>query len=290
MDKASLSKKACLLQLNSAALADGMRTGVFKSLFHGQGVDFAGVREYIEGDDVRSLDWNVTARMGRPYVKLYEEERELSVLLIVDTSQSMKSSSGKRTRLEVAFECASLLTMASFHNSSPVGAVIFDGKLQFTCPPKSGREQMMLLLSKFDSLPEESENGSALDTALLGAGRILRQRSLVMIFSDFRTTSWIEPFGKLCQRNDVVAVRLVDPLDDTLPPVGTIPFEDSESRCRIELPTSSPRFKRAWSDANYHRVEQWRHECIRHGGLPVTFSTNTEPLLSLTRFFASRER
>ena len=150
MDKANLSKKAYLLQLNSVSLAEGMRTGAFKSLYHGQGIDFSGVREYLEGDDVRDIDWNVTARMGRTYVKLYEEERELSVFIIIDSSNSMKSGSGKRTRLEVALECASLLTLASFHNSSPVGAVIFDGKLRFTCPPKAGRDQMMLLLSKFD--------------------------------------------------------------------------------------------------------------------------------------------
>ena len=161
MEKSSLAKKATLLHLNSLALADGMRNGSFRSLYKGRGIDFSGVREYMDGDDVRTIDWNVTARMCRPFVKQYDEERDLNVMVVIDASASMKSGSGKKSRLEVAAECASLLTLASFHNASPVGAVIYDGKIRFNCSPAPGHDQVMLLLSEFEKVDDYGSDGSS---------------------------------------------------------------------------------------------------------------------------------
>ena len=141
-DRTALARRATLLHLSAISLAEEMRSGTFKSLYHGQGVEFSGVRDYLRGDDVRSIDWNVTARMGKPFVKLFEEERELTVFLVVDHSLSMNTVSGNRTRLEVAMECASLLSLASLQNASPVGAVLFNGEITFSCAPKAGRDQV----------------------------------------------------------------------------------------------------------------------------------------------------
>ena len=290
MDKSALEKKAYLLHLSSKNLAEGMKSGSFKSLYHGQGVEFSGVREYLRGDDIRSIDWNVTARMGKPYVKMFEEERELDVFLIVDESLSMSTGTGKQSRLETALDCASLVTMACRQNSSPVGAVIFDGKINFSCAPKAGREQTFLLLSKFLREQTEKKNGSALDSALQGAGRLLKKRSLVMIFSDFRTALWEEPFARLCAKHDVVAVRITDPLDSKLPSIGTVFFSDPETGYKSVFPTSSPSFEREWREAELLREENWSKECLRHGGIPFILSTASDPVVELTRFFASRER
>ena len=290
MDTATLTRKANLLHLTSLSLAEGMRNGSFRSLYKGRGIDFQGVREYFVGDDVRAIDWNVTARMGRPFVKQYDEERDLNVLLLIDVSRSMRSGSGRRSRLEIAVDCASLMTLAAYHNSSPVGAIIFDGKVQFNCPPAAGHDQVMLLLSQFEKIGETSSNGSIMDTALLAAQRVLKKRTLIMIFSDFRTSSWGQPFGHLCQRNDVVAARITDTLDDLIPPVGSIPFSDPESGKRMILPTSSSKFRRMWRQDNEQRMEQWKHECLRHGGYPMTIATGTDPLRELTRFFLAREQ
>ncbi|HAK69028.1 MAG TPA: DUF58 domain-containing protein [Treponema sp.] len=290
MDKATLAKKASLLHLNSVALAEGMRSGSFRSLYKGRGIEFSGVREYLDGDDIRAIDWNVTARMGKPFVKQYEEERDLNVMLIVDVSRSMRSGSGRQSRLDMALECASLVTLASFHNSSPVGAVIFDGEIQFNCPPAPGHDQVMLLLSEFSTIGKHSKNGSALDNALLGARKLLKKRTLVMIFSDFRTSEWGESFGNLCQKHDVIAVRITDALDEILPSVGAVPFTDPESGFRLVLPTSSPKFRRAWREEHDTQMDLWRHECIRQGGIPLVLNTKTDPLKELTRFFEARER
>jgi len=293
MDTNKLSNKARLLHLSALSLANGMKSGSFKSLYRGHGIEFDGVREYLPGDDVRSIDWNVTARMGHPYVKMYEEERELDVLVILDVSESMNSYSENKSKLQTALEAATLITLASYHNSSPVGCVIFDGQIKFSCPPRPGLNQTMLLLSNFEKneapLKNEQTKGSVLDNAIRGASRLLKKRSLVMIFSDFRTASWTEPFDALCQKNDVVCVRLIDAFDENLPDIGSIRFCDPETGITQVLPTSSSKFKSQWRDNNFNKVELWKHECLRRGGLPLLLKTSADPLAELTRFFAARE-
>src|SRR5574344_142474 len=289
-DRTALAMRASLLHLSALSLAEGMRSGSFRSLYHGQGVEVSGVRDYLRGDDVRAIDWNVTARMGKPYVKMFEEEHELDVFLGIDNSLSMNSGSGYKSRLETAMECASLLTLASQQNVSPVGAVLFDGAITFSCAPKSGRDQSLLLLSHFDESGETAQNGSALDNALQGAGQLLKKRTLVMVISDFRTTGWEQAFGQLCAKHDVVAICIKDPIDDELPDVGAIPFCDLETGCREVLPTSSVPFRRAWRDNNSKRLEDWSDLCIRHGGIPLVIKTDSDPAVELTNFFKLREQ
>ncbi len=286
----SLARKASLLHVSALSLAEGMRYGAFRSLYRGQGMEFSGVREYLRGDDIRAIDWNVTARMGRPYVKVFEEERELDVFLVLDTSLSMIAGSGRQTRLEKAMDCASLLTLASVQNNSSVGAVLFDGKIHFSCSPAEGKEHALLLLSHFEKKYEAHEPGSVLDNALLGAGRLLKRRSLVMVFSDFRTAGFYAALGHLCQKHDVVAARISDPIDENLPSVGAVPFADIESGYHCVLPTSSPAFRRAWVRAHYQRIEIWQRECLRHGAIPLLLSTEKDSFLELSRFFAAREQ
>ena len=133
----SLIKKALYLRLLAQDIADGMKSGSFRSLYRGQGIEFAGVRDYIRGDDIRTIDWNVTARMGRPYIKLFEEERELQIFLIVDSSLSMQleTSSDRRTKYSAAAESAALITIAAEINACPTGAVFFDGAINFSVEP-----------------------------------------------------------------------------------------------------------------------------------------------------------
>ena len=289
MDKSRLAQRAYLLHLSARTLAEGMKSGSFKSLYRGHGMEFRGVRDYFHGDDVRMIDWNVTARMGRPFVKEFDEERELDVLLLLDVSASMSTGAGRRSRHETVMESASLLTLACLQNASPVGAVIFGGNIVFSAAPKAGREHALFLLSQYDRAQRPVPGGSVLDNALQGADRLLKKRSLVLVFSDFRTAGWTAPFARLASRHDVVAVRVTDPLDSHLPECGTVPFADAESGRRSLFPTHLARFRREWSDAQYHHLEFWQHECVRHGGVPLVLGTNAEPSVELTRFFASRE-
>lgn len=287
-DRERLVQRAMLLRLEARSIADAMRSGNFKSLYRGQGIEFSDVREYRLGDNVRAIDWNVTARMGRTFIKQYEEDRELQVFFIIDRSLSMLSGSKGRSRLEAASEACALLLLAAEQTASATGAVFFDGAIRFALAPKSGQQQTMILLSHLDEAEPNIIRGSVLANAITGAGKLLKKRSLVFIFSDFRATNWLQPFAQLAQKNDVVAVRVIDPLDSELPPMGTVPFSDTESGVQKLLPTSSKAFAQAWLDDNRRRTDIWSSECLRHGGYPVTLSTIEDALVVLSRFFSRR--
>ena len=286
LDDDTLAKKASYLRIAARTLAEGIKTGNFRSLYRGQGIEFAGVRDYIRGDDIRSIDWNVTARMGRPYVKLFEEDRELQVFIILDTSLSMQAGQSSELKISKAVETAALLTIASELNACPVGALFFDGQINFSCEPKSGRVQTLHLLTALGKAKASKTVGSILENAITGVSRILKKRSLVFIISDFRASNWEKALIPLAQKNDVIALRLIEACEDELPEIGTAPFSDIESGIRMMLPTTSPAFKKEWK--NYHEANEkkWRETCLKHGVIPAILKTTDEPMYVLNGIFA----
>ena len=287
-----LAKRASSLHLAAISLAENLRNGAFKSLYRGQGIEFSDVREYQPFDNVRAIDWNVTARMGRAFIKQYEEEKELSVFFILDCSSSMKAHFSSKSKLSQAQETAMLLLLASEHNSSQVGAVFFDGKIQFSAEPKAGKSKAMTIFSrldKIDSLPnEEKVNGSALPNAIIGAEKLLKKRSLVFILSDFRVSGWEKPVARLAQKNDVVALKITSPEDEKIPEIGTVPFFDNESKKNSLFPTNSKGFQNEWQEAEINRREAFKDFCTKHGGYPVILSTEDDSVQVLSRFFKSK--
>lgn len=288
----SLIKKALYLRMLAADIADGMKAGNFRSLYRGQGIEFAGVRDYIRGDDIRSIDWNVTARMGRPYIKIFEEERELQIFLIVDSSGSMQleHSSERRTRYAAAAETAALVAIAAEINNCPTGAVFFDGAIHFSCEPSLGKENTMQILNHLDKLPSSPATGSALPNAITAAAKVLRKRTLVFILSDFRCGNWEKPLISLAQKNDVIAINLHDASDEELPSLGTVKFKDVESGIKMNLPSSSVAFKKEWRNFNEMNQSRWQDFCIKHGVMPVILDTKTEPIQVLNQIFARKAR
>lgn len=286
----TLVKQASLLLLAAIDLAEGMKSGNFRSLYRGQGIEFSDVRDYIRGDDVRNIDWNVTARMGKPYIKMFEEERELQVFLVVDSSISMNIASEKISKLNMATYCAAILTIASEINDSPLGAVFFDKNIKFSCAPEFGRERTMIVLTQLDKLAENQEKGSILGGALTGAGKLLRKRSLVFVFSDFRSSGWEKPLITLSQKHDVIAINIKDKLDEELPSLGTVPFEDMESGLTMTLPSSSPKFKKAWKEFDENNTKHMTNTCLKHGILPVIMKTTDDPLTVLNSIFAHKSK
>lgn len=288
----SLIKKALYLRLMATDIAEGMKSGNFRSLYRGQGIEFAGVRDYNRGDDIRTIDWNVTARMGRPYIKIFEEERELQIFLIVDSSRSMslENTSGRRTKYAAAAETAALAAIAAELNACPVGAVFFDGAIHFSCEPSLGKEQTMQILNHLDRLPETPVSGSVLPNAISAAAKVLRKRSLVFILSDFRSSGWEKPLISLSQKNDVIAINLRDASDDELPSLGTVLFQDAESGLEMPLPSSSEAFKKEWRNYNSMNLNRWQDFCIKHGVMPVVLDTKTEPVQILSQIFARKAR
>ena len=288
----TLIKKALYLRMIAADIADGMKSGNFRSLYRGQGVEFAGVRDYIRGDDIRTIDWNVTARMGRPYIKLFEEERELQLFLIVDSSRSMQleNASRQRTKYAAAAESAALLAIAGELNACPTGAVFFDGAIHFSCEPALGKENTMQILNHLDKLPPSTQSGSVLPNAITAAAKVLRKRSLVFILSDFRSSGWEKPLINLAQKNDVIAINIHDAFDEELPSLGTVKFIDIESSNTMSLPSSSPALKKEWRKYNEMNQNRWQDFCIKHGIMPVILDTTAEPIQVLKQIFAGKTR
>lgn len=301
----SLVKRASSLQVTSRTLFESLRSGSFKSIYKGRGIEFSGVREYFLGDDVRSIDWNVTARMGRPFVKQFEEDRELVLFLVVDGSLSMATGGGKlaRNRLHTGCEVAALMALAASLGGGSVGGVIFDGDIRYSHKPRAGNNQALMFLNQLEVVLQSSEDeaekeqsqlslaspGSNLHKALRGAASLLKKRSLVLVVSDFRTAGYQQDLAILASRHDVIAVRITDPVDYQLEGVGSLPFVDPESGYRRVLPTSSTSFQQAWKDADKKRVERWKSECYRRGAWPLTISTQEDVAVALQRFFSGRE-
>ena len=288
----SLIKKALYLRLMAQDIAEGMKSGNFRSLYRGQGVEFAGVRDYTRGDDIRTIDWNVTARMGRPYIKIFEEERELQIFIITDSSLSMQLENGsdRRTKYAAAAETAALVAIAAELNACPTGAVFFDGAIHFSCQPSLGKENTMQILNHLDRLPSTPTPGSVLPNAISAAAKILRKRTLVFVLSDFRSGGWEKPLINLAQKNDVIAINLHDAADEELPSLGTVTFQDAESGLKMSLPSSSPAFKKEWRTYNEMNQNRWQDFCFKHGIMPVVLDTKTEPVQILNQIFARKSR
>lgn len=291
-DRNVLAKKALSLNFAGLNLVDAMKSGMYRSMYSGRGIEFDGVRNYLHGDDVRSIDWNVTARMGKPFIKLYEEERELIVFLIVDRSLSMQRSLGEKhncSRLETAAEAASLVLLAAQHNASPIGGVVFGGSVEYASIPKIGRDAAMRLLYKIDTLPDQNKSGTLLSLAIRGAAKRLKNRSLVMIFSDFRCGGYEKELAQLGSLHDVVAVRISDSTDFKLPSVGVLPVMDPENKISMKIPTSLHSFKQEWKKYGTEFDRYWRMTCRQRGVTPLVLENGCNVTKELIQFFSHRE-
>lgn len=278
IDDTSLIKKASYLKIMARELADSFKSGNFRSLFRGQGIEFEGVRDYIRGDDVRTIDWNVTARMGHAFVKVFEEERELQVLLIMDNSESMMIKHDKKSKFEIAQDASALITIACELNSCSLGAIFFDGQINFCTKPLLNKSQTMLILNKISQKNETPVKGSVLDSALISASRILKKRSLVFIFSDFRSEGWQKALVALAKKNDVLAFNIFDSFDYQFPELGSVVFKDAETGSKMILPTTSKKFQKSWQNFNHQKLQNWKEFCLKHGVIPVIMNTKDEPL------------
>lgn len=287
MNVPSIAERSRHLKLAADRLSEGMRSGSFRSAFRGQGMEFDGVREYERGDDVRSIDRNVTARSGKPFVRIYREEREFTVFLVVDDSVSMRDGAKAHHKRDKALEAAALLAFAAVRIACPVGSVVFDSGLGKSFPPRAGMSHALALLSDIEGRSSR-HGGTALTGALAGAARTLRGRALVFVISDFRCAGYESALAVLARKHDVAALRIVTPLDAALPEAGFVPFRDSESGLLVSLPTSSPAFRARWERDGRESIELWGKVCLRRGARPFTLNTGVDTAVELGRFFSTR--
>ncbi len=280
------------LKVRTRRRVDNVLSGEYHSAFRGQGVEFAEVREYQPGDDVRAIDWNVTARSsdtGRAFIKRFSEERQLTVMLVVDRSASGAFGSGDRAKSRVGVELAAVLGMAATTNSDRLGLAIFSNTIDRFVPPGRGMGQAVRVMTE---LLGYHEHGGATDLAgtLRFVGRVLRRRAVVFIVSDFIAADYESPLRLLAARHDVVAVTVGDPRERELPAVGLIELRDAETGERRTVDSSSAAVRRAYAAAAEKRERDVRDTLRRCAVDRIEVSTDRPFVRDLAAYFRLRER
>ena len=269
---------------------DGRLQGDYRTLLRGDGTDFLDLRAYEWGDDVRHIDWNVTARMDELFVRDFMEERELTAWLLLDRSRSMRFGAVERTKERVLCELATIFGQLLVRNGNRVGAIIYDGKDQWTIPPRQGRSQVLVLIGE---LLRPVRGGPVTDLSrLLGtAARVVRHRSLLVFISDFISEpGWERPLLRLTERHEVVAIRLVDPREHELPDAGLVFVEDAETGEQLLVDSSDPELRRRLAALAREQDDAVRHGVARARALLHVVSTEDDLVSAFVRIAEGRQR
>ena len=271
---------------------DGLLHGDYRTLFRGFGVDLADLREYEYHDDVRHIDWNVTARLQTPYVRVYNEERDLTAWFVLDLSPSIDFGSQTVNKRAVATELVTVLARMLTRHGNRVGALFYGDSVDTMIPARSGRRQVLHILHKMLGRPELAQSGATrLDELFRTAYQVIARRSLVFVVSDFISRpGWAKPLAQLAQRHEVVAVRLYDSLEMDLPDLGLVVIQDAETGEQIHVDTNDSAFRRRFAAAAAKRETELR-TAFRHAGIDaLELATDDDLMDAILRFADLRKR
>ncbi|MCR4440080.1 MAG: DUF58 domain-containing protein [bacterium] len=285
-------KKVKAIEIQTRGLVNDVFSGEYHSVFKGRGMDFSEVRDYQIGDDIRTIDWNVTARMGHPYVKVFEEERELTVVLLVDASSSGNFGSVERMKGEIATEICALLAFSAIRNNDKVGLIIFTDRIEKFVPPKKGKTHVLRVVREL-LYHRPQGTGTDIAGALEYLSRVITRRSVVFLVSDFISSGYEKALRVANKKHDLVALTITDPREVSLPDVGFIELEDAESGEVVLVDTSSAEVRemfrqRAFTDAE-ERARMLRTMNVDHVDIR-TDQSYVEPLIRFFRMRAKRFR
>lgn len=283
------------LEVRTSRLADDTLAGRYASVFKGRGMDFDRVRNYVPGDDVRAIDWNVTARTGDPYIKLFTEERELTILLLIDISGSSDFGSAIDSKRELSAEAAGVLAASAIRNRDKVGLVLFSDAVELYIPPAKGRRHVLRLIREALFF-QPARRGTNIGAALDFANQVISRRAIVFLVSDFcpgtpfddRLAALRKKLTITNKHHDVIAVAVTDPLEADLPDVGRLCIEDAETGEVVELNTSLPHVRQAYRDQSQERRAR-TSATIRSTGVDLLeFNNGSNWLPALVNFFRQR--
>jgi uncharacterized protein (DUF58 family) len=277
------------LQLRARRAVEDLLGGEYHSVFKGSGIAFEEVRAYQPGDDIRAIDWNVTARMGQPFIKRFIEERELTVVLAVDCSASQVFGTRAQLKREVAAELAAVLAFSAVSNNDRVGLVQLTDRVEHFVPPRKGIRHVLRLIRDV-LFYEPARRGTSLREGLDYLNRVLHRRAIVFLLSDFLDTGFDRAFKRTGRRHDLIAVRISDPAEEELPAVGLVQLEDAESGARLLLDSNSPAVRSAYAAAAAERREALRRLAHSASTDLIEVSTDGNHLDALIHFFRVRER
>lgn len=245
IDTKELMKQVGKIRVITSRLVDEHLSGAYHSVFKGQGIEFDEVREYTPGDDVRAIDWNVTARTGHPYIKHFSEERELTIVFLVDISGSQCFGSGHRSKAEVAAEVTCLLALSAIKNQDKVGLVLFSDRIEKSVPPRKGRTAAMRLVREVLAA-EETRHKTDISAALRFLNNVQKRKAIIFVVSDFLDTGYEKELRVTAKKHDVVCCPIVDPRELGLPNVGLLEVEDPETGELLMLDTANASVRKAF--------------------------------------------
>jgi len=275
------------LEIRTKGLVNNIFGGEYQSAFKGRGMEFSEVREYTYGDDVRQIDWNVTARNDIPYIKIFEEEREQTLMLCVDISPSGFFGSRSQTKMELAIEICAVLAFSAIKNGDKVGLVLFSEKIEKVVPPKKGRTHVLRLIRELYTTKPSGSNTSIANT-LSYVNRLLNRRAIVILASDFQDQNFEKEHRITGRKHDLVNLVINDKLEEELPDIGVVPLTDAETGEQTIVDTSSKKVREAYRAKVMEHKEKLKDYFIRNKMDSVDVYTNQSYIRPLVNFFQRR--
>jgi uncharacterized protein (DUF58 family) len=284
-----LLKKVRKIEIKTRGLTRQIFAGEYHSAFKGRGMTFAEVREYQYGDDIRSIDWNVTARSGSPFVKIFEEERELTVVLVVDVSASGGFGTREQLKGDLSVELSAVLAFSAIKNDDKIGLIVFSDRIEKFVPPRKGRRHVLRVLREL-LYHRPTGRGTDIGGALEYLTRVVPKRAVVFLVSDFMSPDFARPLAVAGKRHDLIAVRLGDPRERELPPMGLVEMEDPETGERLTVNTSDAEFRRAFEEQSLENRLRMDRDFRRCKVDVIDVETGRPYVEPLMRFFRQRMR
>jgi len=289
MDTTELLKKVRKIEIKTKGLSKQIFSGEYHSAFKGRGMSFSEVRDYQYGDDVRNIDWNVTARTGSPHVKVFEEERELTVMLLIDVSKSSFFGSVKQTKNEINAEIAAVLAFSALNNNDKVGVLFFSNKIEKYLPPKKGKQHVLRIIRELINLEPEN-NGTNIGMALEYLNNLIKKRCICFVLSDFLTKDYEAPLKIAKRRHDVLGIHIIDPREEAIPNVGLIRAVDSETGDTRWIDSNSKSVRENYSNWFNSHMSYFKNTFLKTGADSVTIRTNESYVNKLLEFFKRRSK
>ena len=286
---AEILKKIRALEIKTKGLVQTAFAGDYHSVFKGRGMNFEDVREYQPGDEIRAIDWNVTARLGTAYVKKFTEERELTVVLVVDVSASGSFGSVSQSKRELAAEVACLLAFSAIRNNDKVGLLLFTDRVELFIPPKKGRSHTLRIIREILYF-EPAGRGTAPALALDYLNKVVTRRSVVFFISDFQTGDFSRSLSVSGRRHDFIAIHVEDERERTIPNIGIITLEDAETGDQLEINTADRTTRRRFADLAEENEAELKRTLRRNNIDAISLRTGDDYLPALRSFFKQRER
>ena len=288
MEASEILKKVRKIEIKTRGLSRNVFAGQYHSVFKGRGMAFSEVREYQFGDDVRDIDWNVTARFHRPYVKVFEEERELTVMLLVDVSGSLDFGTTCRTKRDMVAEIASTLAFSAIQNNDKIGVIFFSDRIEKYIPPKKGRRHILYIIREMLSFQPQSKK-TDIGMAMEYLTRIMKRRCTAFVLSDFYCREDFQHQAQIANRkHDLVAIQVYDPLAKRLPDVGLMKIRDAETSHEMVIDTSSKKLRQAHARYWLEREESLNELFAKSKIDWISVATNEDYVRPMMSLFAQR--